>query len=113
MDGSSPGVHTSPNSRHGEKPKHDSKGYQVVMPPDKFIPLSVSDITDAMRSAVRHEDRETFTQICQLVEGCATAEFATLRRRVKKNYRVFSQAAMQRDLPTRKGRGSTYLPCIS
>jgi hypothetical protein len=97
----------STQSQGSQKDKaHHQEGYRVVMPPPKFIPLSVSDIIDAMRNGIKHEDRRTFTEICQLVEGCATTEFSSLRRRVKKNYRFFSQAAMQRDLPTRKGRGS-------
>lgn len=64
--------------------KEDEAGYRVVMPPPKFIPLSVSDIIDSMRNSIKHEDRATFTELCQLVEGCATTEFASLRRRVKK-----------------------------
>jgi hypothetical protein len=85
-----------------------ARGYKVHLPPDKHIPISVSDLTDAARGSIRHEDRATFQEICQLIEGCATTEFASLRRRVKKNYRLFSAAAMHRDLPTRKGRGRAY-----
>lgn len=88
-----------------DAPGEEHEGYKVVMPPDKFIPVSVSDIVDGVRGGVKHEERGTFTDICQLVEGCATTQFASLRRRVKKNYRFFSAAAMQRDVPTRKGRG--------
>lgn len=85
-----------------------ARGYKVLLPPDKYIPISVSDLTDAARASIRHEDRAVFQEICQLVEGCATTEFASLRRRVKKNYRLFSAAAMHRDLPARKGRGRAY-----
>jgi hypothetical protein len=79
---------------------------QVVMPPERYIPLAVHEIIDAIRSSVAHADRGTFNDICQLMEGCATTEFSALRRRVKKNFRFFSAAAMHKDLPTRKGRGS-------
>jgi hypothetical protein len=92
----------------GTQPHLDG-GYNVVMPPEKYIPLSVSDILDAFRGNVRHEERSAFLQVCQLIEGCATTEFASLRRRVKKNYRFFSAAALHRDVPTRKGRGSASL----
>lgn len=93
----------SASGKDGQSAEHE--GYKVVMPPDKFIPVSVSDIADGVRGGIKHEERGTFTEICQLVEGCATTQFASLRRRVKKNYRFFSAAAMQRDVPTRKGRG--------
>lgn len=99
---------TDRGSEAGAEP-HLVEGYKVVMPPEKYIPLSVSDIMDAFRGNIRHEERSVFLQICQLIEGCATTEFASLRRRVKKNYRFFSAAAMHRDVPTRKGRGSASL----
>lgn len=92
----------------GKKQPAQAKGYQVHMPPSKNIPLTVSDLTDAVRQSIRHEERATFVQICQLIEGCAMTEFAGLRRRVKKNYRFFSEAAMHRDMPTRKGRGRAH-----
>lgn len=89
------------------------EGYSVLVPPQKYIPLSVSDIIDAFKGAVKHEERAQFMEICQLIEGTATTEFASLRRRVKKNYRFFSAAAMHRDVPTRKGRGSAFLHPLS
>lgn len=102
------GASSTTNQEKKKRDDHAGEGYKVVMPPEKFIPLSVSDIIDSMRTSVRHEHRAAFTEICQLVEGCATTEFSGLRRRVKKNYRFFSQAAMRRDAPTRVGRGSAF-----
>lgn len=96
----------------GKREPPQARGYQVHMPPSKNISLTVSDLTDAVRQSIRHEERATFVQICQLIEGCAMTEFAGLRRRVKKNYRLFSEAAMHRDMPTRKGRGRA-LPVVA
>lgn len=86
-----------------------SAGYRVVLPPARHIPLTVNDVVDSLRNQVPHAQRAVFEEICQIVEGLALTEFSTIRRRVKKNFRFFSQAAMHRDVPTRRGRGCAAL----
>jgi hypothetical protein len=88
--------------------EHDAphqEGYRVRMPPARYIPLSVTDIVDSIRHHLPHAQRATYNEICQLVEGRALTEFSGIRRRVKKNFRFFSAAAMHKDIPTRRGRG--------
>eukprot|EP00892_Ulva_mutabilis_P010153 jgi/Ulvmu1/750/UM010_0124.1 len=80
-------------------------GYRIVLPPARHIPLTVNDVVESMRQQVPHAQRAIFEEICQIVEGLAITEFSSIRRRVKKNFRFFSQAAMKRDIPTRRGRG--------
>lgn len=84
------------------------QGYRVVMPPARYIPLSVTDIVDSIKSHIPHSQRAIFNEICQLVEGRALTEFTGIRRRVKKNFRFFSAAAMHRDIPTRRGKGRKF-----
>lgn len=91
-----------------EKDEAPAAGYRIVLPPARHIPLSVNDVVEAMRHLIPHSQRAQFDEICQIVEGLALTEFSTIRRRTKKNFRFFSQAALKRDVPTRRGRGRAF-----
>lgn len=91
-----------------EKEETPSAGYRIILPPARHIPLTVNDVVDSMRHLIPHAQRAIFDEICQIVEGLALTEFSTIRRRTKKNFRFFSQAALHRDVPTRRGRGCAF-----
>lgn len=79
-------------------------GYSLAMPPERHVPLAVHEIVDSMRAHIKHNERSLFVDICKLLEGCSATEFMGIRARVKKNFRLFSAAALHRTLPGRKNR---------
>ena len=144
------------NGVSAEADDNNKVGYRVLLPPARYIPLSVTDLVDSIKSHIPHSHRSgemlttqcsraplcmtcileptyaqyaqysrlynllefslnaqvalaVFNEICQLIEGKALTEFMGIRRRVKKNFRFFSAAAMHRDIPTRRGKGCASL----
>jgi hypothetical protein len=50
-------IHPLPRPSNGSEPCEQKVGYRVLLPPARYIPLSVTDIVDSIKSHIPHAQR--------------------------------------------------------
>ncbi|GMH33630.1 hypothetical protein BSKO_01464 [Bryopsis sp. KO-2023] len=79
-------------------------GYSVVSPPERHISVTSHEIVEVFRGRMGSADRLKFQDFCKLVEATAQFEYLDVRRRIKRNFRLFSLGAKGEEFTARLGR---------
>ena len=73
------------------------KTSEVVCPPERYIPTPPHELSPVFLSRLGESDRQKYREFLKLVEATSQFEFLDIRRRIKRNFRLFSLGAAGED----------------
>lgn len=96
------------NQEHARMTRN--KTNEVVCPPERHIPIPPHELSHVFLSRLGESDRQKYREFLKLVEVTSQFEFFDIRRRIKRNFRLFSLGAAGEDYPSLQHRGLPSKP---
>ena len=77
----------------------------VVCPPERHIPVPPHELSQVFLSRLGEDDQQKYRELLKLMEAATQFEFLDIRRRIKRNFRLFSLGAAGEEYNSRLRRG--------